>query len=79
MFVNLSDPKDRLNSGPVTYRCPGCGQERTAENMAALEMIGKAGGCQACRVMKTLEARPELTAIFVEWFDRAGWPDGMEG
>ena len=59
----------------LEWTCPKCGTVVELSNQMALLLIERAGACQGCRARKTLEHKPELLQTFLEYWNRAGYPE----
>ena len=64
-----------MDGSPRRFGCPSCGVSAQAANEAALARIRESGLCQGCRAGRTLSRRPEITALLVGFWRRAGFPE----
>jgi len=59
----------------VPWTCPKCNTCVEFPNEGARELAERAGGCQGCRAKATLEEKPELAKLFVDFWARYDdWP-----
>lgn len=58
----------------LSFQCPACGVREGVANGAALARLCHGGLCQGCRAARSLERRPELLPLFVEFWRKSGFP-----
>ena len=70
-MTHLIDPKN----GEILWQCPKCKHVVHIKNESALALVKKAGACQGCRAKATMQKKPELIGIFLDFFADAGAPE----
>lgn len=62
----------------IYWLCPKCNTCVEFPNEGARDLAAHAGGCQGCRAKATLEEKPELTRLFVDFWARYdAWPQSL--
>ena len=59
----------------VEWQCPQCLRAIEFPNPQAALLAERAGGCQGCRAGATLAASPALTCLFLDFWNRVGYPE----
>jgi len=67
----LTDPEN----GQIMWQCPKCKHYVHIKGESALTLVKAAGACQGCRAKATLEKKPELVGIFLDFFASVGAPE----
>lgn len=58
----------------IEWACPKCKTTVLFPTLLALSLAERAGGCQGCRAKATFEKKPELMALFLDFWGRRGFP-----
>ena len=64
-----------MDGSPLRFGCPSGGVSVQAADEAALARIKESALCQGCRAGRPLSRRPAITALFVGFWRRAGFPE----